>query len=411
MYAFFGEKNLRLFDEKWNDDIRHLDSILDDLDQRRVILDRSDVDFSLETINHCNFWDAQDALQCEKKVSGDFDDVFLLSKPSFNIFQKANFYMQKSTISGDLGKKLISTGEIFLVEFLIAEFCKTVQQIDEETWWMYVANHRCSGLRIVVGRGSGIVLSRIIFGVSLDSVPDSVARTIKYLGRFGIQAPIKIISAFGNVSAVVGLSVVSLIENSEDMEKTLLKFLSTRNGIYPWGKRENSLRKILRLNYRKICVLLASCIGLETMWLVNLEMKCIDMQHSIKVMEEFSENTVAHDSSHIKLRINNNNFRQMEQLFYLLKAAKNPLWALRETAMLVEKSAIKVDRLIMEKCSSIKMNTVITKSLENKLLRLYNDVTSIHIEKISTRNSEYEKIDVNDSANKKYGAMVCIKMK
>jgi hypothetical protein len=412
MYAVFGEKNLRLFDEKWNDDIRRPDFILDDLDQRQVILDRLDVDFSLETINHCSFLDARDVLRCERKVLKDFSDVFLLPKHSFNIFQKTDFYMQKSTISGDLGKKLKNTGEIFLIEFLIAEFCKTVQQIDEKTWWMYVANHRCSGLRIVAGKGDGVVLSRIISSISVDDIPDSVARTIKYLGRFGLESPIKIISAFGNVAAAVdGLSIVSVIENSEDMEKTLLKFLSARNDVYPWGKRENSLRKILRLNYRKICVLLASCIGLETIWLINLERKYFEEQRSIEAMGKISENIVAHDLSHIKLKINNNNFKQMEQLFHLLNAAENPLMVLRKTAMLVEKNAIKVDRLIMEKCGPIRMNAVMTRSLENKLLRLYNDAMLIHIEKTETKNSEYEKIDANDPANKKYGAVICIKTK
>ncbi|MDR3151331.1 MAG: hypothetical protein LBT67_00575 [Holosporaceae bacterium] len=411
MYAFFGEKNLRLFDGKWRDDAWRPDFIPDDLDQRQVILDRAEVDFSLETLRHCNFLDARDALRCERKVSGDFDDVFLLPKHSFNIFQKTDFHMQKSTICGDLGKKLKSAGEIFLVEFLIAEFCKTIQQIDEETWWMYVANHRCSGLRIVAGRGDGVVLSRIISGaslVSLDGVSDSVARSIKYLGRFGMQSPIKIISAFGNVVAADGLSMVSIIENGDDMEKTLLKFLATRNDIYPYGRRESGLRKIMRLNYKKICALLAFCLIFETVWLVNLERKCADERYSIKAMEKFSENTVEHDLSHIKFRINSNNFKQMEQLFHILKAAENPLIALRKTAMLVEKNAIKVDRLIMEKCNSIRMNAVVTKSLENKLLRLCDEATSIHIEKTASKNSDYEKIDADDSANEKYGVVICV---
>ncbi|MDR2682117.1 MAG: hypothetical protein LBB29_03685 [Holosporaceae bacterium] len=177
--------------------------------QHKIILDNSNVDFSLETLHNCNILDAYGALRCMQKASAAAEDIFLLPRLSqSNIFRKSNFFIQKSAIKSDFFEK-ISANQVFLMENIIAVFCRSIVEIDEKTWWMYVADHHCSGVRIVAGIGDGIVLSRVLSDTLARNASESVEHTIKYLRRFGLKNAIKIICVLENVS------VDASIENQE----------------------------------------------------------------------------------------------------------------------------------------------------------------------------------------------------
>ncbi|MDR1361587.1 MAG: hypothetical protein LBJ16_00025 [Holosporaceae bacterium] len=411
MHALFGEKNLRMFDEEWGEDTRPPEFIPDDLGKYKLILDRSEIDFSLETLSNCSYGDARDALSCARKVSGTFEDVFLLPRRDFNIFKKMDFYLQKSAISGDLGKKLKTCGDLFPIECIIANFCKSVREIGDTTWWLYVAQHQSSGLKMVAGRGDGIVLSRLINCRSPKEISNALVDTRKYLGRFGMSGPLEVISTLRGIDGINDSSGVTFIEESDDVERTLLKFLDARDDIYPWGQRESYLRKTLRVNHKKICLALSCCIGLESMWLVNQERQCAELQPPSATSEKFSEKIVQNISSHLKFRINDHTLRQAEELLRILKVAKNPLKLLGKISAIINQNDIPVERLIMENCDSATINTSLDRLVEDKLQQLHSDTVAIQLEKSARGNAEYEKIDTQDSSGTKYGAVICIKAK
>ncbi|MDR2416878.1 MAG: hypothetical protein LBD15_01740 [Holosporales bacterium] len=56
-----------------------------------------------------------------------------------------------------------------------------------QEWWVYCADHQLSGMRLVFGRGKGIVLSRTLNTIDSGSLPKELEHTLKYIGRLGWQ--------------------------------------------------------------------------------------------------------------------------------------------------------------------------------------------------------------------------------
>jgi hypothetical protein len=159
-----------------------------DAKQYHIIIDNSIVDFQLEKLSNCSWIDAFRVLRCQKKLVPFPKWVFLL-RPRKPIFcGKSNWYIQKNVIRSpnlleDCG--LNNGNAFFLMEYIIAGLCHQLMDIEDESWWLYVADHCSSGIKIIAGIGNGILLSRILPSSAIGQIDGKILQTIRFLKRFG----------------------------------------------------------------------------------------------------------------------------------------------------------------------------------------------------------------------------------
>ncbi|GHT90287.1 hypothetical protein FACS1894122_00280 [Alphaproteobacteria bacterium] len=570
MYALLMEKNVRIFDEKWDDTVVRLGDFLansDEVSKHKIVIDRADVDFSLETLPNCNILDAYNALKCMRKAAKQSEDIFLLPTKNFNIFKKYEFYVQKtanvtldpimaspstagyastnskveadlagvnvssfklvtldpfsaspsaagyastnskveaassgenvssfklvtldpimasppaagyastnskveadlagvnvssfklvtldpimaspsaamcastnSKVEADLaGVNVSSFKQVTLMENIIAAFCKSITEISEKTWWIYVAHHKSSGIKIVAGIGEGIVLSRMLPNTLPRDVANAALDTIKYLRRFGLKDEIKIITTYDNIT--LENQEVIRIEEYEDVELMLLKFFSTNKNIRSIRNCKNHFRTTLRERHLEISFVLYICIFFEVLCLLYFSLKVVHEKQSVIFMETTTEKIVEDASSNFQFKVNDENYRFIERLIEILKNVRSPLGAFQEVSAIIKvvaPQAVTFSEIASQTYASsisdaktasakenasaariargttIKLKTTLNTSLMNKLQQLSNDRMSITVEKTENTRSEYELLDANDSSHKKFEAVICIKMK
>ncbi|MDR2794397.1 MAG: hypothetical protein LBB12_01305 [Holosporaceae bacterium] len=408
MYALLGEKFVKIFDEDWNSISMNYDVFLRDLQemrQHKIILDGSKVDFSLEPLRNCNILDAYSALRCLQKVSTDAENISLL--PRFNIFKKSDFYIQKSIFKCDFFEK-ISANTVFIMENIIAAFCHDVTEIHENTWWLYVAHHCCSGVRIVAGIGDGIVLSRVLSDTMAQNVSDSVKHTIKYLRRFGLKNTIKIICAMDDVS-IENIENQEIIRIKNDAETMLLTFLATAQNVRPIRNGENYCRRILQSSHRKISILLGICIFMEIIWLIFGFFDLWKEKQIVASMAKVPEKIVQDASSVFQFKITGENFSFIEQLIKILKNSSHLARVFCAAASVIRKNKIDVEQVVLENSDSVKIRATLNRSRWHRILQSNYEGMSISLEK--NLRSEFDRLDSTESSDEKIGAVICIKTK
>jgi hypothetical protein len=416
MYAFFGEKSVRLFDSE-----EHMITYKDFYDNYqktnyfKIILDRINVDFSLDHLKNSNIFDAYGSLQCYQKIMTSSERAFIVPKDNLLLFKKDDFYIQKNIINDlELFQKIRQHNEIFLIEYAIAALCKEILRIDEKTWWLYVAEHRSSGLKIVAGIGNGIAYSRIIPFNLLNNVSFKVIETIKFLTRNGLKNEIKIISFIDNLFIdnldIVNMTVEEIasklnLKNKTDMEIVLIKYLSINKKIKAIFLKDNRFRLFIKEHINKIYALLCVCFFSIIFTLYNLQNKITREKEELNTLKK-APNVISCDlSGTVKVEINDKNIVYIQQIIDILKENKNPLNIIKAFAKIL--NDIKTEAIILEKCNCIKIKCILNKKLLQKLQKLSNIVTEI----TKTNNSETEYEDINDSIDKNFGAEICIKMK
>ncbi|MDR3180218.1 MAG: hypothetical protein LBT70_04980 [Holosporaceae bacterium] len=408
MYALLGEKFVKIFAENWNSISMSYDIFLRDpqeIRQHKIILDGSNVDFSLEPLHNCNMLDAYSALKCQQKASSAAENISLLPHlPHLNIFKKSDFFIQKSVLKCDFLEK-IAANTVFIMENIIAAFCHSVTEICEKTWWMYVADHHCSGIRIVAGIGDGIVLSRVLSDTLAQNVSDSLEYTIKYLKRFGLKNTIKIIGALDNIF----LENQEIIRIKDDAETMLLKFLATTPNIRPARSGRNYYRRMLQSSHRKILILLGTSIFMEIVWLAYGFFNLWREKQIIAALAKTPAKIVRDASSSFQFKITRENFSSIEQLAKILKNASHPAHIFRAAAAVIRKNKIAVEQIVLENNNSLKIKTTLNKSQWHRMLKSNPEGLSISLER--NFRSEFDRLDSGDSSDEKIGALICIKMK
>ncbi|GHU11974.1 hypothetical protein FACS189449_04610 [Alphaproteobacteria bacterium] len=434
MYALLMEKDVRIFDENWNDTVMTSEDFFADpaeASKYKIIVDRADVDFLLETLPNCNILDAHNALKCMRKVAKSSESIYLLPHNNFNVFKKYEFHVQTTNVTSvtlapftlvesasalnhEEDREAVNVSSfklVTLVENIIAAYCKSIAKIDEKTWWMYVAHHKSSGIKIVAGIGDGILISRLLANTLPGDVAIAAVDTIKYLKRFGLKNEIKIITTYENIT--IENQEVILIKESEyeDMELMLLKFLSANKNIHSIRNCENYFRTTLQEKHREISLALFVCIFVEVLCLLYFSVGIAQEKQIIAFVKMESEKIAKDASSNFQFKINDGNYQFIERVIEILKNAKSPIDVFREVSSIIKKNKIDIEQLIIEKNKLVKLRTTLNTSLMNKLQQLSNDRMSITVEKTENTHSEYELIDANDSSDKKFGAVICIKMK
>ncbi|MDR0968243.1 MAG: hypothetical protein LBL99_01240 [Holosporaceae bacterium] len=345
-----------------------------------MIFDRNEIEFSLEKLSGCSFWDARKILSCQRKTLSEREKAFLVSKDDLSLFKKSDFYIQKVSLPSDFEK---NKDDVYLIENIVAEFCSNVDRIRENEWWIYAARH-WSNFRIIAGVGKGILLSRFL--PLICNVSSEVSKTLKYLQRFGTMKNIKIFSP--EISSKINSNINCkrvFIENNVDFEE----FLLNHRRVKPIASDKNQFEKFLDGRVFKIIVFVVVLV------LFGIE-KCVwDKKRVVSSLEK-SVRTATKD---IKLEINEENFPSVKQVVEALKNSRDPLRLLEKASWLRQKYNIRIERLSFENGDTVKIKTSLNKSTLSKLKK----ESDLEIERNS--NEEYEEL----GSDKKIGVVVCVK--
>jgi hypothetical protein len=421
-YVLLGEKNVAVFEINKHDNNVDMSTITYDdfhiLDHKNIpiIIDRSDVDFSLEILKNCNIIDAYKILSCRQKLTNEKakEDAFFISDYSINFLQKHDFYMQINRLNKSMPfyDSINFSDGIFLMEHIIAEFCRRLATIEEKTWWMYIAKHKSSGTKIVAGIGSGIVISRIISASSNHSTV--AAQTIRYLRRHGLQEEIKIISSIQNLQIenlqIENLEIIKYENKNEDTEIDLINFFSKHfENIRPVFASRNRFMLFVQHHSRKLYWMLSTTFIALCALLFYLQNQFITQTNIIHCLET---TTIAdtEDLSHtMKINVNDINVDFMRQLIKILKASQNPLPILKNISHIIKENNINAKTIYIEKCNCVKIKCVLNEKQMDKLRNLSNNSMQIKISKTDTHHSEYE--NIGEHLDKNFEAEICINIK
>jgi hypothetical protein len=397
MFALCRENGVKIFG-KCEQIISH-DEFLGIPVHYEIILDLANVHFSLEKLSNCNLLDAYRVLHCEMEILSNFESAFLVRKDVFHIFQKTDHYIQKNCIKNqNVFSKLKIVDGVFLIENVIAEFCRSVFNINEENWWLYVAPHD-SSTRIVAGIGSGVILSRFLTDTSDPS--DEVLKTITYLKRFGLKETIKIVTPLKKIESHLQQNQVCEIcklERCDDF--TLMEFLSkTSNARKIFARRNYFTRineqKIYAVAYTVAFFLLILCAGLYV-GIAQEKEKILTLQKSMVI-----------SNNNISLTTNYDNFSLINQFVMILKEDRNPINTLVLIQNICRKHNVTTESVVIENGNFIKIKTFLDKIQLKEIGKANNDNFEIKIEKLAAFEDGYEELGVD----KKFGAVICIKIK
>lgn len=429
MCILLGKNNVRLFDfEKqqiFSMSYEEFYKKYHGMSNCKIIVDRSEIDFSLEYLKNCNLIDAYKILRCRIKMSKPSENVFLIRGENCSLFKKNNFYIQNTTINDlDFYKKIDLSNGIFFIENIIAEFSADLLKIDENTWWLYVAEHQSGGTKFVAGLGKGIVFSRIIeqskdsSEFSKNSIEINILKTLQYIKRFGFKSEIKIISAIDNlVIENQAIEVFDLknsflkenIKNPKDIEIVLIDFLFKSKNIREVFVSENFLKHFLKNHINKIFVAIFLCFFILMFSFFNIQNQVCDLKHFINNNEKTLSSSIKDSSNTFEAKIDAYNFEYIQYVIDFLKESKNPIDVIKTISIFLQKHKIQIEKISIERCNNIKMKCCLNKTMIERLKKLSNDEMEINVARSEKQNNNYEIID--DHEDKNFGADICIKLK
>ncbi|MDR1560821.1 MAG: hypothetical protein LBS23_00495 [Holosporaceae bacterium] len=398
MYALCEDEQVTIFSE-YTKSISYK-NFFHNYKSYKVIFDVANTDFSLEKLKNCSLFDAFKVLYCKKKALLDFEDTFLIPKDNFSCFRKTNYYIQKISFKNNgLFRKLNLKEGVFLIESVIYEFCKNITEIDEETWWLYVAKHNVN-TRIIAGISGGIVLSRFL-SENLN-ISDEVLKTIIYLKRFGLEKIIKIITPLNEIEkSLHRIENYKIFKISQYTNTTLVEFLSRAKGIKKICVRDSYITRFSISQIYRILYVAIFCLG--CLW-VYLHESILENEKSIALLKK--DVTVSHENLRFK-KINGNNFLFVERLVAVLKDSINPIDIFRKISKVCNDNKIKAELISLENSNLIKIKTALGNEESKKLLNISNTQFEIKIEKPTAPNEEYEELGVD----KKSIVIICIHIK
>ena len=404
MLALIGEKNVKLFPSE----SEIVPSIFVSYDEffetyhkntNQIILDRSCVDFSLDYLKNSNIYNALKSLQCKKKILAENEIAHLINKEKFSLLSKDNFYIQTCVINDkSLFQKIIKK-EIFLIEHAIYKLCKSVIEINDTTWWLYVAEHKSSGVKIVAGIGNGIVYSRLFS--DLNETERKVIETIRFLTREGLKDDIKIIS-FVDDLYIENVNIINPFLTKSDIETTLVELIANDKKIKPQFSKDNYIRKFFCDYHNEILTFLAVCSFICFILLCYLYDETARLKNSIEIEKDKLNIFVRDKSRTFSARINCKNIDEIRKFTEISQQMQNPI-------CLIEKIAKILNKQKAEKISIEKDIAKIICSVNEQQFYLLKKMKSIEIKRIDLRENEYE--DLDDSEETKYGVEICIKIK
>ncbi|MDR3155970.1 MAG: hypothetical protein LBT90_02615 [Holosporaceae bacterium] len=432
MYIIFGEKNVRVFDKNECNEIFEIEFFLThrlnfDLKEYKIIIDSNIIDFQLEKLSNCNWIDALKVLRCQKKLLLPQEWIFLIP-PSKQIFwKKSNRYIQKNILQSpnflrDHG--LDDENGCFLMEYIIGYLCHGLIGIGDESWWLYVADHCSSGIKIVAGIGNGIIFSRILSSSVIGYIEEEILRTIRFLKRFGFTSDMKILTTLDNVFldshdfTLIKTTPEKIAEKfslkscHDDMEQLMMEFLTHNfRKIRTVFGTETYVDKFLKHNIAKIYSMVAVALVLMVSWFVHLQSK---ISEETKTIHGLSKKFVIADdlSESLKLKIDSTSDATIAQLIDFSKKQINILEALRQISIFLGKNEITVqDFHLMENIFQFRAR--LSPQMANILQQQFGNKCQIILPKEkNTDGLEYEEIlSPKSSTSTGTGSIVCVQLK
>jgi hypothetical protein len=450
MYALLGEDDVRIFDGQsityvaYGSFFENYSKIVD----CKIVLNLLNVDFSLNKLKNCYFVDAYRALLCARSALEFFEYSFIVKKNKLNIFKRSDFYIQKITINNrEVFEKIFNGDGVIFIEQIIADFCKSIVEINESTWWIYIAKDSVNSVKIVSGIGNGIVLSRIL-KISETNYSKAVIQTFQYLKRHGLNTSVKIIldekiasiaDGFQNIDCEIynidikNVSNKFLQQECCSTESVLINFFSENKKIRTTFSTESCFNLFLKNQKNKIIILLSACILIAIFTFIKLSCRVLAEENMIGETE-IAKEIVAEDlSKTLKVKINGDNFAHVRKIINILEEAGNPLEILGKVSKFIGKNKICVEELLFENNdvvqensnieiakkfskkqmfrnkSAVKLKCTINNKLANDIKKISGKRFDIAVNKINKPHDEYEKID--DSINENFGAEICIKIR
>jgi hypothetical protein len=395
MYAICKETEIKVFGEE--EHIISREDFLSRQENYQIIFDMSDIDFSLEKLSCCSLWDAYIILLCQRKALAAHEDAFLVPQ---NFWGRRTRHIQKNSMKNcELFQLVSSKNGIFLMENIIAEFCRDPAGLREETWWIYAADHLAAGVRIIAGIGRGIVLSRFL-GSDVADVPGEVLKTIIYLKRFGLEGDIKVITGLKEVTVHLGKNkFCEIVQLDGYQESTLVEFLSRNRTIKKAFIRSSITERFL--SDKKFHFLQYSIAFFLFFGFVILSRATDDEKKSMRTLQK-NELVV---TDNLNLEINVDNLLHIKQLITALKDCANPIGFLAKVSEMCSRNKIQVEQLSMENGNQMKIKTSLHKEQFEKLQKSSGDQLDVQI--TISSGEEYEEL----STDKKLGVVLCIKAK
>jgi uncharacterized protein YlxP (DUF503 family) len=423
MYVIFGEENVRLLDlETHNHDCTlsfdDFHKKYGNADNCKIIIDRGDVDFSLENLINCSLAEARKICRCERDHKSQNTNVFLAPKDEIVFLGKCNYRLQKYTLNiRELEEKIRANADVFLAEYAIEFICRKMAYLDDDSQWLYAANHQSSGTKIVAGIGKGILLSRII---PTNNISTEITKTIRYLKRFGLSDSLKIITTLDDVPEenceIIKISPQKIsqrlgLQNSSDIELIMGETIAKNADLMAYFMSGKYWHYILSVSGSKIYGTQLIFLLAFAAWFAHLGLQIDREMAQITFAKKSLATSIKDQSQSVEFKIDDSNFSFVNHLIDILRNGQNPIKTIAEIAPILRKNGIFAHEILLKKCNEIKIKTAVTRDILLQLQNFSNKKFKITVEMENNAKKEYEEISFGDFSAEKIGVVVCIKTK
>lgn len=430
MLALLGEKNVRLFPDKagitgivapfsvdYDDFFENYSNNIS-----AVILDLSCVDFSLDYMKGALIFEALESLRCKHKILKENERADIVRKEKLRLFSRSDFCIQNTVMNNPrLFQRIIQNPKIrdvFVIDQAICELCKSaaseaVDKIRDDTWWLYVAEHKSGGIKITAGRGNGIAYSRLFFDA--NETERKIKETLRFLAREGLDESVKIISFMHDISLDgLDLEVVNPVMPQSDIEITLVDIIKDKSkNLAPIFSKDNDCRRFLAEKNTLISGILAACIAACGLFLWNFYNASADLRNVIQIEKDKLNIFIKDASKTFFARVREDNFDSVKRFAEIASKMRNPLVLLQKVSKILK--GRNIDEVqIDEEGSRARFKVVLDASELRELKELAKDPENgVELRLLSSEGDESgEDLQENPpEEHQKYGAEICVKMK
>ena len=423
MYALIGSNNAKISNnveriipesEFWQDK---------SFDDCTLIIDNPDfLEFAVDKLTNGSLIDAYDYLSCRKKSHFEKEDVFWIRKKfPWKFWEKTNYFFQKVTVTDE---KLLSNikkkNGAVPIEFLTALFCDQVCKSDESSWWIYIAEHKLSGIRIIAGYGRCVILSRSIPAKSSDNeeISKELLNSVRFLRRFGLEDNLKIITTLKNLKAgdqeieqtdLSELCVRFNVSKTEIVEEFLISS-ADHKGFPPAIFSEKS--KLIYVFNKFLNQIMAAITAISLFFCFYIFWLYFDtekIKEDIIKLSEKDKIIFSDAGNNVQLSLSENNFFALRNFIDVLKNSRNPVSILQDISEFIDDNETEAENIVIKNDGLIEIKTKSDKVSEEKIKKNLKEGWTIDFKSTDkTSGEDFEEIKNNDD---KHEVTLCIQIK
>ena len=374
-------------------------------------------EFSIDRLAKSTILDAYDHLKCRRKILSKNECAFLAQNESLilNFFKEKEYKIQRVTLLDD---DLLKVAEYFCgvipIEFLILDFCKKIEKLEENAWWLYIAIHCGNEIRIIAGQGNALLLSRSInFSHDPKQILRELQNSLRFLRRFGLESDVKIITPIKDLKLydqeIAPIDLEKISDNlhfpiPNDIEECILNYSYNiqKNRRIFGGKSD--LKKYFLKNFTKFTISISFLLVVTLGYLFYLFWNISKLNEEIILLKNYGV-TQECSSENFDLTVNDKSFAFAQNIFKNFQSSENPVIALDKICEFVDENKIDVENLSVKNLRDAELKTKLIKKTAEKLKKSHKKV---EIKLIENQNiNGYEELNGKFSDNKQ-GAIVCL---